>query len=144
MIIGRSDETKGFRVLLQKENKVTVTQHVRNAETLSLEQNNQLQRAFEYEDRAVELAAAATTSQAAPTTDKDPSPTIRSGKKRAKSWTRAAQPSAHRWPAIRRSHLATTAWWLMWTSAIPKTMGKRYAAPSAKAGNRPCAKSSEP
>uniref|UniRef100_A0AAV1U680 Polyprotein n=1 Tax=Peronospora matthiolae TaxID=2874970 RepID=A0AAV1U680_9STRA len=40
IIIGRSDETKGYRVFLQKENKVTVTQHVKDIETLSEAQNN--------------------------------------------------------------------------------------------------------
>ena len=90
VIIGRSDETKGFRVFLQKENKVVITQHVRNVETLSAEQNGQLQRALEYEDRAGEPAATATTSKELPAADDAASPTIRIGKKKLKSWTRAA------------------------------------------------------
>ena len=90
VIIGRSDETKGFRVFLQKENKVTITQHVHNVETLSAEQNGHLQRALEYEDRAVEPAATATTSKESPAADDAASPTIRSGKKKSKSWTCAS------------------------------------------------------
>ena len=82
VIIGRSDETKGFRVFLQKENKVTITQHVRNVETLSAEQNGQLQRALEYEDRAVEPAATETTSKESTASDDAASQKIRSGKKK--------------------------------------------------------------
>ena len=52
VIIGRSDETKGYKVFLQKENKVVVTQHVKGIETLSDEQNSQLQRALDFEDQA--------------------------------------------------------------------------------------------
>jgi hypothetical protein len=39
IILGRSEETKGFVVYLIKEKKVTTTQHVRNIETLSKTQN---------------------------------------------------------------------------------------------------------
>ena len=44
IIIVRSDETNVYRVFLQKKNKVTVTQHVKDIKTLSEAQNNQLQR----------------------------------------------------------------------------------------------------
>ena len=67
VIIGRSNETKGFRVFIQKENKVTVTQDVRNIETLSEEQNSQLQRALEFDDQATvadTLSAVATVPSA--------------------------------------------------------------------------------
>uniref|UniRef100_A0AAV1UY47 Retroviral polymerase SH3-like domain-containing protein n=1 Tax=Peronospora matthiolae TaxID=2874970 RepID=A0AAV1UY47_9STRA len=90
VIIGRSDETKSFRVFLQKENKVTITQHVRNVETLSSEQNGQLQRALEYEDRIMEPAATAITSKESPASYDAASLTIRIGKEKSKSWTRAA------------------------------------------------------
>lgn len=46
IIIVRSDETNVYRVFLQKKNKVTVTQHVKDIKTLSEAQNNQLQRAL--------------------------------------------------------------------------------------------------
>ena len=47
-------------MFLQKENKVTVTQHVKDIETLSEAQKKQLQRALDYEDQA---AAASTGLQ---------------------------------------------------------------------------------
>ena len=52
IIVGVSEETKGYKVLLQQENKVVVTQHVKNNSTLSYAQNAQLQRAMEVGDRA--------------------------------------------------------------------------------------------
>ena len=56
-----------------------------NIETLSAEQNGQLQRALEYEDRAAESPATATPIQAGPIIDEASSPTIYSGKMKAKS-----------------------------------------------------------
>ena len=47
VIIGRSDEIKGYRLFLQKKNKATVMQHGKDIETLSEAQNNQLQRALD-------------------------------------------------------------------------------------------------
>jgi len=44
MIIGKSDEMKGYRVYLPKDRVVVVTQHVRNVETLTVTQNEQLKR----------------------------------------------------------------------------------------------------
>uniref|UniRef100_A0AAV1TAP7 Integrase catalytic domain-containing protein n=1 Tax=Peronospora matthiolae TaxID=2874970 RepID=A0AAV1TAP7_9STRA len=147
VIIGRSDKIKGFRVFLQKESKVTITQHARNVETLSAEQNGQLQRALEYEDQIVEPAAAA-TSKESPVADDAASPTTRTGKKKSKSWTLAAHrkrgaTKRAQAPAIRRSQLATTAWWLMCMSAILRTTVKHYAALSVKAKKSTCAKSSK-
>ena len=43
-IIGRNDETKGFRVYLPKSNIVITTQQVRNIATLSVEQKERLLR----------------------------------------------------------------------------------------------------
>ncbi|CAI5726220.1 unnamed protein product [Hyaloperonospora brassicae] len=51
-IVGCSDETKGFRVFIRKENKVITTQHVKNIETLSEAQNRQLQLALDDDGRA--------------------------------------------------------------------------------------------
>ncbi|CAH0473990.1 unnamed protein product [Peronospora belbahrii] len=51
VIIGRSDVTKGYRYVLQKENKVVATQHVKDIETLSDDQNIQLQRELDFEDQ---------------------------------------------------------------------------------------------
>uniref|UniRef100_A0AAV1VCP9 Integrase catalytic domain-containing protein n=1 Tax=Peronospora matthiolae TaxID=2874970 RepID=A0AAV1VCP9_9STRA len=84
VIIGRSDETKGFRVFLQKEKKITITQQVRNVETLSAEQNGQLQRALEYKDRIVEPSATATTTKESPAADDTASPKIGIGKEKSK------------------------------------------------------------
>ncbi|POM58937.1 Mitochondrial Carrier (MC) Family [Phytophthora palmivora] len=42
MIIGKSDEMKGYRVYIPKDKVVVVTQHVRNVKTLTDEQNDQL------------------------------------------------------------------------------------------------------
>uniref|UniRef100_A0AAV1TE31 Polyprotein n=1 Tax=Peronospora matthiolae TaxID=2874970 RepID=A0AAV1TE31_9STRA len=50
MVIGKNDETKGFRVYLPKERTVITTQHIRNVETLNSEQNVQLQAQLERED----------------------------------------------------------------------------------------------
>ena len=60
VMIGRSDKTKSYRVFHQNENKITVTQYVKDIETFSEAQNNQLQRAFNYKDQA----AAASTATA--------------------------------------------------------------------------------
>lgn len=52
IISGRSDETKGYRVYL-KENIFVVMKHVRNVETLTSQQNEQLRRVhFAEEDEA--------------------------------------------------------------------------------------------
>ncbi|CAI5711699.1 unnamed protein product [Peronospora destructor] len=44
LIIGKSDEIKGFRVYIPGDKVVVVTQHVKNVETLNKEQNEQLRR----------------------------------------------------------------------------------------------------
>ncbi|CAI5725768.1 unnamed protein product [Peronospora destructor] len=88
-----------------KENKITVTHHVKDIETLSNAQNSQLQSALDYKDQA------ATTATASPTPAAEiPALTIRSGKKKSKSWLRAAHRmrSASRRPGFSRSqHMAT-------------------------------------
>ena len=55
IIVGVSEETKGYKVLLPRDNKVVVTQHIKNIETLTEAQNTQLQRAMDVSDRAVDL-----------------------------------------------------------------------------------------
>uniref|UniRef100_A0AAV1T5F3 Uncharacterized protein n=1 Tax=Peronospora matthiolae TaxID=2874970 RepID=A0AAV1T5F3_9STRA len=55
-----------------------VMQHVLNVETLSAEQRSATAR-VENEDRSVEPALTATTSQASSTADEVPLPTIRRG-----------------------------------------------------------------
>ena len=47
MVIGKNDETKGFKVYLPKERIVITTQNIRNVETLNSEQNAQLQEKIE-------------------------------------------------------------------------------------------------
>ena len=44
IIIGKSDEIKDYRVYIPRDKVVVVTQHVKNVETLSEEQNDQLRR----------------------------------------------------------------------------------------------------
>uniref|UniRef100_A0AAV1T7A8 Integrase catalytic domain-containing protein n=1 Tax=Peronospora matthiolae TaxID=2874970 RepID=A0AAV1T7A8_9STRA len=48
----RHRETKGYKVLLPRDNKVVVMQHIKNIETLTKAQNVQLQRAMDFGDRA--------------------------------------------------------------------------------------------
>ena len=149
VIIGRSDETKGFRVFLQKENKVTITQHVRNVETLSAEQNGQLQRALEYEDLAVEPAATATTSKESQAADDAASRTIRSGKKKSKSWTRESHRTCG---ATKRAHSAgyqekptsddSVVSYLY--ECDPKNYGEALCSTKREGWKRPCAKSYKP
>ena len=62
VIIGQSDETKWFRVFIQNENKVTVTQQVRNIATLSVKLYGQIQRALELGDQGVVTVAPGTSS----------------------------------------------------------------------------------
>ena len=50
MILGKNDETKGFRVYLPQERIVITTQHVRNVETLNSDQNSQLHAQLERKD----------------------------------------------------------------------------------------------
>ncbi|KAG3251046.1 hypothetical protein PI124_g4306 [Phytophthora idaei] len=45
-IVGVGEETKGYRVYLPKDRVVVTTQHVRNIETLSKEQNESVQRLY--------------------------------------------------------------------------------------------------
>ena len=52
IIVGVSEETKGYKVLLPRDNKVVVTQHIKNIETLTEAQNAQLQRAMDVGDRS--------------------------------------------------------------------------------------------
>uniref|UniRef100_A0AAV1VI54 Integrase catalytic domain-containing protein n=2 Tax=Peronospora matthiolae TaxID=2874970 RepID=A0AAV1VI54_9STRA len=52
IIVGVSEETKGYKVLLPRDNKAVVTQHIKNIETLTEAQNAQLQRAMDVGDRA--------------------------------------------------------------------------------------------
>ncbi|ETP21533.1 hypothetical protein F441_04969 [Phytophthora nicotianae CJ01A1] len=58
MIVGKNDETKGYKVYLPKDRIVITTQHIKNVETLDNKQNEQLQAQLEREDpdlrRAVE------------------------------------------------------------------------------------------
>ena len=50
MIIGKNDETKGFKVHLPKEKIVITTYHIRNADTSNSAQNTQLQNDIEHID----------------------------------------------------------------------------------------------
>uniref|UniRef100_A0AAV1VI13 Integrase catalytic domain-containing protein n=1 Tax=Peronospora matthiolae TaxID=2874970 RepID=A0AAV1VI13_9STRA len=52
IIVGVSEETKGYKALLPRDNKAVVTQHIKNIETLTEAQNAQLQRAMDVGDRA--------------------------------------------------------------------------------------------
>lgn len=43
MIVGKNDETKGYKVYSPKDRIVITTQHIKNVETLDDKQNAQLQ-----------------------------------------------------------------------------------------------------
>uniref|UniRef100_A0AAV1U6N4 Integrase catalytic domain-containing protein n=1 Tax=Peronospora matthiolae TaxID=2874970 RepID=A0AAV1U6N4_9STRA len=51
IIVGVSEEIKGYKVLLPRDNKVVVTQPIKNIETLTKAQNAQLQREMDVSDR---------------------------------------------------------------------------------------------
>uniref|UniRef100_A0AAV1U2B7 Retroviral polymerase SH3-like domain-containing protein n=1 Tax=Peronospora matthiolae TaxID=2874970 RepID=A0AAV1U2B7_9STRA len=55
IIIGISDSTKGYKVYIPRDKVVVVTQHVRNIETLTDEQNGQLKSHLEKIDRQEEI-----------------------------------------------------------------------------------------
>ena len=89
IIVGVSEETKGYKVLLPRENKVVVTQHVKDIETLSEAQNAHLQRAMNACDQAGDADEADTP--AAPVTNGASAgggDTAR--KKSRRTWTRSA------------------------------------------------------
>lgn len=50
MIVGKKDETKGYKVYLPKDRIVITTQHIKNVETLDNKQNAQLQAQLEREN----------------------------------------------------------------------------------------------
>lgn len=50
MIVGRSDETKEYRVYLSKERVVITTRHIKHVETLSGDVNKELQRVLSVEE----------------------------------------------------------------------------------------------
>ncbi|KAG6617822.1 Integrase catalytic core protein [Phytophthora cinnamomi] len=50
MIVGKNDETKGFKVYIPKDMVVVTTQHIENVETLDSKQNVQLQAQLKRED----------------------------------------------------------------------------------------------
>ena len=58
MIVGKNDETKGFKVLIPSKQVVVTTRHVNRIETLTAESNCQLRRVLESEEEA-ELEALA-------------------------------------------------------------------------------------
>ena len=91
VIIGRSDETKGYRVNIQNDNKVTVSQHVPNIKHLA-QKKSQLQRALEYEDQATTSASGAAVATPSPvpianvaSTNESSEWTVRVDKKKSKS-----------------------------------------------------------
>ncbi|CAI5708769.1 unnamed protein product [Hyaloperonospora brassicae] len=84
-IVGVSEETKGYKVYLRKKNKVIVTQHVKNIDTLSEAQNAQLQQEMVEQDKDVTTPAprqakVSNTSAA----------NVGTRKKSTKEWTRSA------------------------------------------------------
>lgn len=50
MIVGKHDETKGSKVHLPHEELVVTTQHVKNVETVGIDQNRHLQEHLHQED----------------------------------------------------------------------------------------------
>ena len=63
--MGVSEETKGYKVLLKRENKVVVTQHVKDISTLSEAQSAQLEQAMKVGDRDDEAEEKAPAVEAA-------------------------------------------------------------------------------
>ncbi|GMF47415.1 unnamed protein product [Phytophthora fragariaefolia] len=55
MIIGVSEETKGYRVYLPRDRVVVTTQHVKNIATLDKTQNEQVQRMYLQEDNVTDV-----------------------------------------------------------------------------------------
>ena len=55
IIVGVSEETKGYKVLLPRDNKVVVMEHITNIETLTKAQTAQPQRAIDVGDRVGSL-----------------------------------------------------------------------------------------
>ena len=52
MVVGKNDETKGFKVLIPSKQVVVTTRHVSRIETLTAESNCQLRRVLESEEEA--------------------------------------------------------------------------------------------
>uniref|UniRef100_A0AAV1TVX0 Retroviral polymerase SH3-like domain-containing protein n=1 Tax=Peronospora matthiolae TaxID=2874970 RepID=A0AAV1TVX0_9STRA len=93
IIVGVSEDTKGYKVLLQRESKVVVTKHVKNISTLSDAQNEQLQRAKKVGYRDDKAKDTASTTEALVTTrdDKGGAQNGREGRKKSKKlWSRQA------------------------------------------------------
>uniref|UniRef100_A0AAV1TQJ1 Reverse transcriptase Ty1/copia-type domain-containing protein n=1 Tax=Peronospora matthiolae TaxID=2874970 RepID=A0AAV1TQJ1_9STRA len=89
IIVGVSEKTQGYKVLLKRENKVVVTQHVKDIATLSEAQNAQLQRAMDAGDRAGDTKEAETTV-AAITSGGSTDGRATARKKGGIAWTRSA------------------------------------------------------
>ena len=87
IIVIVSEEIKGYKVLLPRDNKVVVTQHIKNIETLTEAQNAQLQRAMDVGDRSeVQVDTGAPAAVANDGRAEGNKKTRKSGKR----WTRAA------------------------------------------------------
>ncbi|DBA04492.1 TPA: hypothetical protein N0F65_011040, partial [Lagenidium giganteum] len=71
IIIGKNDQTKGFRVYLPKQQMVKTTRHVSNVETLNESANERLQRALE-EASDAELAELARDHETQRSQDESP------------------------------------------------------------------------
>uniref|UniRef100_A0AAV1T269 Reverse transcriptase Ty1/copia-type domain-containing protein n=1 Tax=Peronospora matthiolae TaxID=2874970 RepID=A0AAV1T269_9STRA len=86
--VGVSEETKGYKVLLPRDNNVVVTQHFKNIETLTEAQNAQFQRAMDVGDRAG--GQEETDAPAAAVTNDGRAESNRETRKSRKRWTREA------------------------------------------------------
>uniref|UniRef100_A0AAV1U887 Integrase catalytic domain-containing protein n=1 Tax=Peronospora matthiolae TaxID=2874970 RepID=A0AAV1U887_9STRA len=88
IIVGVSKETKGYKVLLPRDNKVVVTKHIKNIETLTEAPNAQIQRAMDVGDRAG--GQEETDAPAAAVANVGRAEGNRETRKSRKRWTRAA------------------------------------------------------
>uniref|UniRef100_A0AAV1TTK9 Reverse transcriptase Ty1/copia-type domain-containing protein n=1 Tax=Peronospora matthiolae TaxID=2874970 RepID=A0AAV1TTK9_9STRA len=88
IIVGVSEETKGYKVLLPRDNKVVVTQHIKNIEKLTEAQKAQLQRAMDVGDRAG--GQEETDAPAAAVANDGRAEGNRETRKSRKRWTRKA------------------------------------------------------
>ena len=109
-IIGISEELKGYKVCLRKENRVIVTQHVQNIDTLSDAQNSQLQNVMNNKDRDVTARDSIPAAASAPIETSNNDGAIntagrKTSKKNKKQWTQSAHGTRS---ALKRAQVTAT------------------------------------
>jgi hypothetical protein len=93
MIVGISEETKGYRVYLPKDRVVVTTQHVKNIETLDKTQNEQVQRMYlEEDDSADEDESSGNSARVAEAADTESATAADRRKKKGKGRANQKKP----------------------------------------------------